>query len=308
MTPSELIITSRIIAFQRVYVEITGSITAALMLSQAVYWYSKSTKDGWFFKTQEEWKDETGMTRYEQESARKALIKSGVWEERYDRLNHRQWYRPIVAKIAELVSECGKVTFGNAEQGNALPMRETDTPDCGNPSFGKGVIPQSSICKRLQEETIPQTSGESLFPETETKSTNHPDIGNIGKHMQEMSSEVSSQMEAKIETIRRAYPKKVDAEAARKAIKEALKKRSYEYLLQKATAYGFCKLGTDPRYVKSPAKWFRDGNYDDDEAEWTETPHNEYVRSQREQQEAPRVIPKMMSAEQRRAGRASANE
>ncbi|MGL1664079.1 hypothetical protein ACSTJP_00070, partial [Vibrio parahaemolyticus] len=53
-----------------------------LMLSQALYW-SKRTNDpdGWFYKSQVEWEEETGMTRYEQEGARKALIKLGVLEE-----------------------------------------------------------------------------------------------------------------------------------------------------------------------------------------------------------------------------------
>lgn len=66
------IIYAKPIAFQRVFVELTGSITSALLLSQAVYW-SQRTKsdDGWFYKTQEEWEDETGMTRYELDNAKK---------------------------------------------------------------------------------------------------------------------------------------------------------------------------------------------------------------------------------------------
>lgn len=69
------------IAFHRAFVEITGTIPAALMLSQAYYWSTpaKSGKEkttlpgGWFYKTREEWTDETGLSRDEQESARKRL-------------------------------------------------------------------------------------------------------------------------------------------------------------------------------------------------------------------------------------------
>jgi hypothetical protein len=60
----------RPIAFQRPFVELTGSVTAALFLSQAYYWSSRTTlQDGWFYKTREEWEEETGLTRYELETS-----------------------------------------------------------------------------------------------------------------------------------------------------------------------------------------------------------------------------------------------
>jgi hypothetical protein len=64
----------RPIAFHRVLVTITGSVNAALMLSQAIYW-SRRTRDPqrWFYKTIEAWEAETGLTRREQETARKKL-------------------------------------------------------------------------------------------------------------------------------------------------------------------------------------------------------------------------------------------
>jgi DNA-binding protein Fis len=73
----------RPIAFHRVFVELTGSVTAALMLSQIVYWSKRTSDDkGWFYKTREEWAEETGMLRREQETARKALRKHGFLEEK----------------------------------------------------------------------------------------------------------------------------------------------------------------------------------------------------------------------------------
>jgi hypothetical protein len=73
----------RPIAFHRVFVTLTGSVTAALMLSQAVYW-SKRTKDkdSWFYKTQDDWEEETGLSRSEQETARKKLNKYLHYERR----------------------------------------------------------------------------------------------------------------------------------------------------------------------------------------------------------------------------------
>lgn len=80
----------RPIAFHRVFAEVSGGALPGLMLSQAFYWTEVmedkaeekgTTFDGWFYKTREEWTKETAMTRWEQERAREALRKSGLWEE-----------------------------------------------------------------------------------------------------------------------------------------------------------------------------------------------------------------------------------
>ena len=64
---------SRPIAFHRCFVEISGSVTAARMLSQALYWQRVKRLDGWWWKTMEDWAEETGLSRKEQESARRKL-------------------------------------------------------------------------------------------------------------------------------------------------------------------------------------------------------------------------------------------
>lgn len=126
----------RPIAFQRGYVTITGSITAALMLSQAYYWSGRTgDPDGWFYKTQEEWTKETGMTRLEQESARKILRELGLVEENYERLTHRMWYRLDKSKLRSLclrmsetdIGECGKPAVGNAGNRHSCNSAETTT-------------------------------------------------------------------------------------------------------------------------------------------------------------------------------------
>lgn len=70
------------IAFHRCLVKVAGSVNAALMLSQAIYWTPR-TKDpnGWFYKSQKDWEEETGLSRSEQEIARKQLKTTGFWQE-----------------------------------------------------------------------------------------------------------------------------------------------------------------------------------------------------------------------------------
>lgn len=66
----------RPIAFHRCFVELTGSVAGALFLSQAAYWQQRcKSPDGYWWKTREEWEEETGMRRCELESARKAASK-----------------------------------------------------------------------------------------------------------------------------------------------------------------------------------------------------------------------------------------
>ena len=67
--------------------DITGSIKAAVLLSQALSWTSgflrqNPWREGWFWKTRDEWRRETGLSRWEQESARLKLRTLGVLEEK----------------------------------------------------------------------------------------------------------------------------------------------------------------------------------------------------------------------------------
>lgn len=73
----------RPIAFHRILVEWTGSVNAALMLSQLIYW-SKRTQDpeGWVYKTAAHWEEETGLSQREQAGARKQLRVGGWVEEK----------------------------------------------------------------------------------------------------------------------------------------------------------------------------------------------------------------------------------
>lgn len=72
----------RLVAFNPIYTEVGCSITATVMLCQLLYWSDRTTdKNGWIYKTQDEMKAETGLTRSEQETARKLLKKLGFISE-----------------------------------------------------------------------------------------------------------------------------------------------------------------------------------------------------------------------------------
>lgn len=100
-------ILDRPIAFQRPFVYLTKSINAALFLSQAVYWSKRtSDADGWFYKKQAEWEDETGLTRREQDTARKILRELGILEENLAGVPATLYFRIDAPKLKSGLAEC----------------------------------------------------------------------------------------------------------------------------------------------------------------------------------------------------------
>jgi DnaD/phage-associated family protein len=73
----------RPIAYNPAFKKIGGSAEAAIFLSQAFYWTRRLPKGRiWFYKSQHEWQDETGLTRWEQKTARKNLLERGLIDEK----------------------------------------------------------------------------------------------------------------------------------------------------------------------------------------------------------------------------------
>lgn len=99
----------RPIAFHRRLVDLTGSVKASLMLSQAIYWtrHGKNVRqhDGWFFKTMEQWRWETGLSRHEQAGARARLRELKVLQEQTQKLPARLHFRVDGAALAALLSD-----------------------------------------------------------------------------------------------------------------------------------------------------------------------------------------------------------
>ncbi len=83
------------VTFHRCLVPITGGVTAALMLSQAI-WTTQGLEpsaDGWFTRSQEQWTEETGLSRWEQATARRASCGAGLLEERRPGMPAKLWFR-----------------------------------------------------------------------------------------------------------------------------------------------------------------------------------------------------------------------
>ena len=93
----------RPIAFHPCLARITGSINSAILLGQAIYW-SKRTRDsdGWFYKSQQVWQEETALHRFEQENARKILRNKHILEEKKAGVPAKLYYRVNFDVLEEL--------------------------------------------------------------------------------------------------------------------------------------------------------------------------------------------------------------
>lgn len=82
--------------------KLTGSVTATIFLCQFVYWHGKGADPEWIYKTQAEIQEETGLSRREQETARRNLKEIGVLEEKYKGIPRKLYYRLDIDKFNEL--------------------------------------------------------------------------------------------------------------------------------------------------------------------------------------------------------------
>ena len=90
-------------------VKLTGSPNTALFLAQCLYWSNLDmvkNRSGWFYKTRDEWKAETWLSRYKQEKARKTLKDLNILQERHERRNDgiRLWYRINLGLLNNLLN------------------------------------------------------------------------------------------------------------------------------------------------------------------------------------------------------------
>lgn len=144
--------TGRVIAYRPNLARLFGGVIAEIFFEQIFYWQDKSDSELGVYKTQEELEIETGLSRKEQETARKLLREKGVLIETHKRLEHRMFYKIDCEKLDELLAtlandtnehsrmpksdirECDKVTFVNTLDYNTRLQINNPLPLNGEPA------------------------------------------------------------------------------------------------------------------------------------------------------------------------------
>lgn len=160
----------RPIAFQRSFVDLGAGITGALMLSQAVYWTTRTNaEDGWFYKTIDEWQEETGLTRAEQETARKRLVKAGVLSEQRKGIPCKLYYR---INIDVMLSKI--LGLGGSGSPGIDSLRESSKQGCEKPANKDAETKQPrkrKSRKQVSEDPASQPAGKTASITETTQET-----------------------------------------------------------------------------------------------------------------------------------------
>ena len=134
--------------------KITGSTTATIFFCQFFYWTGKeASKDGWIYKTSDEIEEETGLSYNEQKTAREKLKKSGLLEEKYQRLDHMMYFKISLDKLNELwgnppseIPEHDDSTLGNdGIQHSLISNTETTTEITSKESLKKEIANSGGV-------------------------------------------------------------------------------------------------------------------------------------------------------------------
>ena len=70
---------ANVLTIPRLFIDWTGDHISALLLSQIIYWSSRTKDaDGWFYKSAKDWEDELRISDYQLARATKKLRDAGV--------------------------------------------------------------------------------------------------------------------------------------------------------------------------------------------------------------------------------------
>jgi hypothetical protein len=157
-----------------------GGTNAAMLLCQLLYWTTRTRDpEGWIYKSQLELIAETGMSRDEQRTARKALTTRGLIEERYDRLNHRLWFRVNVEAYNALIHGMYEAIGASEDEPKPLKVNQIRKTYMGK--YGKRISGYTKIVHRhIRKSYIakdPETTAEITLEITSEKKLNVANVG-----------------------------------------------------------------------------------------------------------------------------------
>jgi len=119
----------RVIAYRPEYATIAGSVAAGVLLAQLAYWQGKMARA--FFKSEADWRAETGLSRREYTNARRALREAGLLTERAG-FRQLRFFRLDLDALEARLAALGE----RHEPVAAAPERVTTDPERVRPNCG----------------------------------------------------------------------------------------------------------------------------------------------------------------------------
>jgi hypothetical protein len=129
----------RPVAYHPALAKVIG-VKEAIFVCQLLYWDGRGRMPGgWIYKTQPDWTDETGLSRYEQETVRKHLIKNGLLEEKRRGVPARLYYRLRFDMLKAAILEAYPEDVQIAETPQSSLQDESDPERGDSADIDRGV-------------------------------------------------------------------------------------------------------------------------------------------------------------------------
>jgi hypothetical protein len=136
----------RPVAYHPMLAKALGGVIEAVFVSQLLYWYDKGKlEDNWIWKTQAEWEDETGLTRSNQETARRNLKKLGILKEQRKGVPGKIHFQLDLDRLADLLT---MLDFHNVETLQSI------MPEPGNVQCEDSANYNAETAQSIPENTI----------------------------------------------------------------------------------------------------------------------------------------------------------
>ncbi|HDR1420319.1 TPA: DNA replication protein [Pasteurella multocida] len=165
--------TGRSIAYRPALAKLFGGVTAEIFFEQIFYWQDKAeNQELGVYKTQAELEEETGLSRKEQETARKKLREIGVLIETHKRLEHRIYFNIDMEKLDEVLSTLADV------QSEHSRMPESDIRE----------VPKRTFVNTLDYNTRLHTNNNPLSLAEKNKNTLSANADGEGNAKEDLSA------------------------------------------------------------------------------------------------------------------------
>jgi hypothetical protein len=217
-----------------VLTQLCGSLTAGIILSQALYWSQITCDpDMWFYKTSADWERETTLTERQQSTARSVLRRFPFWDEKRKGVNGTLHYRVHYQELLLALRDQAR----SDETANLQPTRAQDRDGTNRRSRYRISSKPNKEAENTSENTsemmtqITSISPTPLFDQTESTKA-FPD-GESSDSSGEKRNEEDSPLE--VETLVDALCRKMAFPSIDLDQRRALLKKQANLLLKRLT-------------------------------------------------------------------------
>uniref|UniRef100_A0A6M3Y5S8 Uncharacterized protein n=1 Tax=viral metagenome TaxID=1070528 RepID=A0A6M3Y5S8_9ZZZZ len=116
---------ANILTIPRAFIKFTGSVEAALLLSQIIYWSDRNPRGKWFYKSYREWEQEIGLSKHKVSHAAAILTSKKLIKTKVKKANGNPTLHYLFDQDAFI--QWFSVFLTNESQNPDYPVTETKT-------------------------------------------------------------------------------------------------------------------------------------------------------------------------------------